>query len=171
MLFYHSAADDGPIPAKDTGRRRGGPAKPTFARKDERPNRKKARGRDDERNRPPRRTTLRVGTGKKGRGAELNQRRGSLKKRDRSAEKEAKAEAAIRRKTISLPEGPISVQDLAAIMDEKPTAVIKFLMTDLGVMASMTQNLDPATCVAVVEGFGRFVGGAEDEDEEAEDEE
>lgn len=36
-------------------------------------------------------------------------------------------------------------------------------MTDLGVMASMTQNLDPATCVAVVEGFGKIVAGADDE--------
>lgn len=55
-------------------------------------------------------------------------------------------------------------------MDEKPVAVIKFLMTDLGIMASMTQSLDPATCVAVVEGFGKFVAGSdEDEDEEESD--
>ena len=39
------------------------------------------------------------------------------------------------------------------------------LMTDLGVMASMTQSLDPATCVAVSEGFGKIVGGAEDDEE------
>jgi len=58
------------------------------------------------------------------------------------------------------------VSQLAEILDEKPVGVIKFLMTDLGVMASMTQSLDPATCVAVVEGFGKFVGGAEDMDEE-----
>jgi len=45
-------------------------------------------------------------------------------------------------------------------------AVIKFLMTDLGVMASMTQSLDPVTCVAVAEGFGKIVGGLDDEDEE-----
>lgn len=37
-------------------------------------------------------------------------------------------------------------------------------MTDLGVMASMTQSLDQATCVAVVEGFGKVVAGADDED-------
>lgn len=53
--------------------------------------------------------------------------------------------------------------DLAEALDEKPVGVIKYLMTDLGVMASMTQNLDPATCVAVVEGFGYFVGGPDDE--------
>lgn len=54
---------------------------------------------------PDNRNSLRVGTtSKKGRGASLNQRRGSLKKRDRSAEKEARAEAARERKTVSLPE-------------------------------------------------------------------
>jgi translation initiation factor IF-2 len=53
---------------------------------------------------------------------------------------------------------------LAEIIDEKPVAIIKLLMTDLGVMASMTQSLDPMTCVAVVEGFGKIVSGADDED-------
>ena len=53
---------------------------------------------------------------------------------------------------------PVSVSELADLIDEKPISIIKFLMTDLGVMASMTQNLDPATCIAVAEGFGRIVG-------------
>lgn len=57
------------------------------------------------------------------------------------------------------------MSELAEIIDEKPIGVIKFLMTDLGVMASMTHSLDPATCVAVVEGFGKIVGGAEDTDD------
>lgn len=61
--------------------------------------------------------------------------------------------------------GPLSVSDLAALIDEKPVAVIKYLMTDCGVMASMTQNLDQATCVAVAEGFGKIVDGNEDEEE------
>lgn len=64
--------------------------------------------------------------------------------------------------------------NLAEIIDEKPIAVIKYLMTDLGVMASMTQNLDPATCIAVAQGFGKFVSGVDDleddEDEEEDDE-
>lgn len=54
--------------------------------------------------RGPRRPSLRVGTGKKGRRAMGNQRRGSLKKRDRSAAKAARAEAAVERNTVSLPE-------------------------------------------------------------------
>lgn len=57
------------------------------------------------------------------------------------------------------------MSQLAEIIDEKPVAVIKYLMTDLGVMASMTQNLDPATCVAVAEGFGKIVGSEDDEDD------
>ena len=64
--------------------------------------RKPRAGGDDARNN--RRTSLRVGGGKSGRGAELNKRRGSLRRRDRSAEKEAKMEAALERKTVVLPE-------------------------------------------------------------------
>jgi translation initiation factor IF-2 len=67
----------------------------------------------------------------------------------------------------SIIRGPMTVALLAEMMDEKPVAVIKFLMTDLGVMASMTQSLDPATCVAVVEGFGMYT---EDDDEYDDDE-
>ena len=49
-------------------------------------------------------------------------------------------------------------------------AIIKFLMTDCGVMASMTQNLDPDTVQAVVEGFGKIIAGDDDdEDEEVEE--
>ncbi|KAG7360995.1 initiation factor 2 [Nitzschia inconspicua] len=123
------------------------------------------KGQDDSRNRG--KTSLRLGTtGRKGRAADLSSRRGSLRKRDRSAEKEAKAEAAEQRRTVSLPEGPVSVAELAEIIDEKPVAVIKFLMTDLGVMATMTQSLDPATCVAVVEGFGKIVDGNDEYDDD-----
>jgi hypothetical protein len=50
------------------------------------------------------RTLLRVGTTKKGRAAESNKRRGSLKKRDRSTERALRAEAALERKTVQLPE-------------------------------------------------------------------
>lgn len=65
---------------------------------------KKAQGGEENAPRGPKRPSLRVGTGKKGRRAMGNQRRGSLKKRDRSAEKAARAEAAVERNTVSLPE-------------------------------------------------------------------
>lgn len=68
--------------------------------------------------------------------------------------------------------GPISVGALAQLIDEKPVAIIKFLMTDCGVMASMTQNLDPSTVQAVVEGFGKIIAGeGDDEDDEEDDDE
>ena len=67
--------------------------------------------------------------------------------------------------------GPLTVSQLAEIIDEKAVAVIKFLMTDLGVMAAMNQSLDPATCEAVVEGFGLYVGTDDDYDDDDEDDE
>ena len=78
----------GPGPTKDFGKKRWG------KKKEDGP------GGDPQR----RRQSLRLGTGKKGRAAEISQRRGSLKKRDRTAQKMAKAEAAIERKTVNLPE-------------------------------------------------------------------
>jgi len=116
---------------------------------------------------PNNRNSLRIGTtGKRGRSATKNQRRGTLKRKNRANEKAARQEAALVRKTVFLPDGPMTVSELADLIDEKPVAVIKFLMTDLGVMASMTQSLDPATCVAAVEGLGRVVGGDDDFEEE-----
>jgi len=157
------ASDDGTKTTKAPG---GGGG--DFGRQ-RRPERKKKSDNKDTDGRN-RRASLRIGGGKKGRRAELSQRRGSLKKRDRSRQMEEKLERALERRTVQLPDGPLAVSALAEILDEKPVAVIKFLMTDLGVMASMTQNLDPATCVAVAEGFGKIVGGDEDEDEEDDEE-
>eukprot|EP00529_Nitzschia_sp_RCC80_P000410 CAMPEP_0113493894 /NCGR_PEP_ID=MMETSP0014_2-20120614/28828_1 /TAXON_ID=2857 /ORGANISM="Nitzschia sp." /LENGTH=860 /DNA_ID=CAMNT_0000387773 /DNA_START=129 /DNA_END=2711 /DNA_ORIENTATION=- /assembly_acc=CAM_ASM_000159 len=192
-----SISDDGKTSSSRGGPGRGGPGGPGGAKgrmggggpgiggggggpfsRDDRPKRSPGGGKrrgttdrkdnagSDGRNRG--KTSLGLGTSsRKGRAAQMSNRRGSLRRRDRTAEKEAKAEAAEIRLTVNLPDGPIPVQDLAELIDEKPVAVIKFLMTDLGVMASMTQNLDPVTCVAVVEGFGKIVGG---EDEEFDDE-
>ena len=93
-------------PAKDAGRRRnfGPPAKKGAGGGWERRDREGARGRrppaQDARNQN--RNSLRVGTGR--RGAVMGNRRGSLKKRDRTAEKEAKAEAALERNTVQIPE-------------------------------------------------------------------
>lgn len=57
----------------------------------------------------------------------------------------------------------MSVGDLAEVLGESPVAVIKFLMTDLGVMAAVSQTLDVPTCEAVTEGFGKVVAGEDDE--------
>lgn len=51
------------------------------------------------------RNSLRIGAGgKKGRQAQKNMSRGSLRRRDRSKEKEMKLQAALERKTVQLPE-------------------------------------------------------------------
>jgi hypothetical protein len=47
--------------------------------------------------------SLRIGSGKKGGQAEVMQRRGTLKRRDRSREKALKEERAIERRTVFLP--------------------------------------------------------------------
>jgi Translation initiation factor IF-2, N-terminal region len=56
----------------------------------------------------------------------------------------------------------LTVSELATILDEKPIGVIKYLMSDLGIMASMTQAIDRATSIAVAEGFGKIVVGADE---------
>jgi len=51
------------------------------------------------------RNSLRIGAGgKKGRAAQKNMSRGSLRKRDRSKDKEMKLQARIERRTVELPE-------------------------------------------------------------------
>lgn len=112
------------------------------------------------------RSSLRMTTSKKGRAASASMKRGSLKKRDRSREKEAKEERALERRTVTLTGEAMTVSDLAEVLDEKPVAVIKFLMTDLGIMAAMTQLLDPATCIAVTEGMGKVVAGSDDDEDD-----
>lgn len=82
-------------PSRETGRR----ARPATKKRREGDDSGGADGRGS-----PRRQSLRIGTGKKGRGAELSRRRGSLRKRDRAGEKEAKAAAAAERNTVELPE-------------------------------------------------------------------
>jgi translation initiation factor IF-2 len=93
-------------------------------------------------------------------------RRGSLRRKDRSREKALKEERALERRTVHLPGTPMTVGELAEVIDETPVSVIKFLMTDLGVMAAVSQTLDVPTCEAVVEGFGKVIAGDDDEDED-----
>lgn len=60
----------------------------------------------------------------------------------------------------------MTVSELAELIDEKPIGLIKFLMSDLGIMASMTRSLDPQTINAVIEGYGLIIAGSEDDDED-----
>jgi len=116
------------------------------------------------------RISLRVAVSNK-RNSGGGRRRGSLKKKNRAAEKEARMERAMERKRIVLPDVPQTVGQLSEILDEKPTALIKYLMVDLGVMASITQTLDVNTCAAVAQGFGRIVAGSDEDVDEYDDDE
>jgi hypothetical protein len=97
LLLFFLTIKDGEVqigPLKDFGRK-------------QKPGAKKAVGGarvvgEEERNK--RKTSLRLGTSRKGRAAEVLSRRGSLKKRDRRSQREARAEAAIERKTVVVPE-------------------------------------------------------------------
>jgi len=82
-----------------------------------------------------------------------------------------KEERALGRRTVFLPGTPMTVGDLAEVLDESAVSVIKYLMTDLGVMAAISQTLDVRTCEAVTEGFGKVVAGEDDYDEDDEDDE
>jgi len=118
------------------------------------------------------RVSLRINTSnKKSRGGGM--RRGSLKKKNRAREKEARYERALEGKRVFLPTTPQTVGQLSELLEEKPTAIIKYLITDLGVMAGITQSLDVNTMIAVVQGFGKIVAGSDDdyEDEYDEDDE
>mmetsp|Transcript_35878 Transcript_35878/g.43200 ORF Transcript_35878/g.43200 Transcript_35878/m.43200 type:complete len:910 (-) Transcript_35878:153-2882(-) len=113
-----------------------------------------------------RRVSLRVGNNKRGRRMKS---RGSLKRKDRTREKLMKAERAVVRRTVEIPDTPLTVGSLAEIVDESPIAIIKILMTDLGVMASITQTIDRDTTVAVVRALGKIVKGSEEDDGEEDD--
>ena len=65
---------------------------------------------------------------------------------------------------------PMTVGELAEVLGETPVSVIKYLMTDLGVMAAISQSLDVPTCEAVTEGFGKVVAGEDDELDEDDEE-
>ena len=78
----------------------GGPAKNDRRTKGQG---KKGRHGDDENSRNRGKTSLRIGSGRKGNRGN-GRSRGSLKKRDRTAEKEAKEAAAEERRTVALPE-------------------------------------------------------------------
>jgi hypothetical protein len=93
IVPYLSLGEVSVAPVKDFSRKQTTKKKSPVAGK---------RESDDDRNN--RKTSLRIGTSRKGRGAELSSRRGSLKKKDRRADKAAKAEAALERKTVYLPE-------------------------------------------------------------------
>jgi translation initiation factor IF-2 len=99
-------------------------------------------------------------------------------RRDRQKARSA-ARYPVMEKSIELPEsGPIQIVQLATLMDVGAGEVVKHLMLNMGIMASMTQNIDTSVARKICEAFGKRVKGDptdeddmdDDEDDDAEEE-
>jgi translation initiation factor IF-2 len=84
--------------------------------------------------------------------------RGSLRrKRSRKSGRGLGEEKIAVVKHVALEEGAIQVQDLATKLGAKGSEVVKYLMMDMGVMATLTQSIDMPAAKAVAEAFGFLV--------------
>lgn len=90
--------------------------------------------------------------------------RASLKRKKRRDDDSQKPKAAS--KIVDLGTEPLSVADLAEKLDAKPAEVVKYLMMDMGIMATITQSVDVATAKTVTEAFGWQIQGEDEEDDE-----
>ena len=81
----------------------------------------------------------------------------------------------VREAAINLPEsGVIQIVELAGLMDVGAGEVVKHLMVNMGIMASMTQSIDVSVAKSICEAFGKKVSGGdtdEDSDDDGEEEE
>ena len=90
--------------------------------------------------------------------------RGSLRRRRNAGRGQFQDDAARKErrglglKTATLGDGPLQVAELAARLEGASGAqVVKFLMLDLGILASLTMTVDAATARVVAEGLGFVV--------------
>ena len=73
---------------------------------------------------------------------------------------------------VLLPDVPkISLNDIAELLDEKAGSVVKFCMTDLGMLVAANVEVDRSTACTIVEGFGKLPvssldDGYDDDEEE-----
>lgn len=73
-------------------------------------------------------------------------------------------------RSIELPEsGPIQVVALAKLMEVGAGEVVKHLMLNMGIMASITQSIDTAVARQICEAFGKRVKGEQSEEDEEDD--
>ena len=93
-------------------------------------------------------------------------------RRDRTKARNAKYNSPIDR-GIMLPEGSlIQIIELARLMEVGGGEVVKHLMINMGIMASMTQNIEISVAKKVIEAFGKkLAGDGDDEDDEEDDDE
>jgi len=83
-----------------------------------------------------------------------------------------KGETVIRNEDLPvvLVEDTYTVAELAEKLFVKNAELIKYLMMNMGVMATVTQSIDLDTCIAVAEAFGRTVSQDEEDDDYEDDE-
>jgi len=117
--------------------------------------------------REKKRTPLRVGKRTNNGGIEGRMtRRGSLRKRNRKTS-EDKQRDRMESLKIVVPDVPkISLNDIAELLDEKAGSVVKFCMTNLGMLVAANVEVDRSTACAIVEGFGKIPISAGEEDNE-----
>ena len=92
-------------------------------------------------------------------------------RRDRTKARNAKYNSPVDR-GIMLPEGSlIQIIELAGLMEVGGGEVVKHLMINMGIMASMTQSIEISIAKKVIEAFGKKLAGDEEEDDEDDEEE
>ncbi|KAH8098593.1 hypothetical protein JL720_1550 [Aureococcus anophagefferens] len=134
------------------------------------------RGGDDRDRRPARKVYGAPGGGR-GRPQQFRGARGSLK-RKRNKNREAKVKSV--EPPVVIPDETIAVGALAEKLDKSGAEVVKVLMLKMGVLASVTQNIDGGTARKVAEELGKTwveseaalasVEGDDDDDDEDDDE-
>jgi small GTP-binding protein len=91
-------------------------------------------------------------------------------KRDKAKARQAKYNVKKVEK-IKLPEGSIQVQELANLMDVGSGEVVRHLMMNMGIMATMNQNIDISTAKEIVLAFGKELQAEEEDVDEVSDDE
>ena len=92
-------------------------------------------------------------------------------RRDRTKARNAKYNSPVDR-GIVLPESSlIQIIELARLMEVGGGEVVKHLMINMGIMASMTQSIEITIAKKVIEAFGKKLAGDGDDEEEEDDEE
>jgi Elongation factor Tu GTP binding domain/Translation initiation factor IF-2, N-terminal region len=90
-------------------------------------------------------------------------------RRDRTKARNAKYNTPVDR-GITLPEGSlIQIIELARLMEVGGGEVVKHLMINMGIMASMTQSIEISVAKKVIDAFGKKLAGDEEEEDDEDD--
>lgn len=90
-------------------------------------------------------------------------------RRDRTKARNAKYNTPVDR-GITLPEGSlIQIIELARLMEVGGGEVVKHLMINMGIMASMTQSIEISVAKKVIDAFGKKLAGDEEDEEDEDD--